>query len=106
MPRDNDQYLRLHYPEYKSIETQLLRFACQQMEQHGIPIPDSLAALASEWPDKVETTHRTVEGGYHKAIRIRITETLIYEFQGPLVKSPHGPNVGGYGHAEEKPDAV
>lgn len=37
---------------------------------------------------ELETTHRTVDGGYHKAFRLRLTETLIVEIQGPLIKPP------------------
>lgn len=60
----NDIYMRLTYEQYKKLEDQLVR-----------------------WKE-VETTHRTVEGGYHKSLRLEITDTLIIEFQGPLLKSP------------------
>ena len=60
----NDLYLRLNYEQYKRVEQQLERFR------------------------EIETTHRTVEGGYHKAFRLQVTETLVIEFQGPLVKPP------------------
>jgi hypothetical protein len=62
----NDLYIRLTYEQYKGLEDQLARFKA------------------------IETTHRTVEGGYHKAFRLRVTETLIIEFQGPLIKPPLG----------------
>lgn len=60
----NDLYLRLGYDQYKELENQLMRFK------------------------ELETTHRTVEGGYHKAFRLKVTESLIIEFQGPLIKPP------------------
>ena len=60
----NDLYLRLSYDQYKALERQMRNF------------------------DAMETTHRTVEGGYHKAIRLKITDDLLFEFQGPLVKPP------------------
>ena len=61
----NDLYLRLNYCQYKALEEQ----------------------LKGPW-DKLESSHRTVEGGYHKALRLRLTETLILEIQGPLIKPP------------------
>jgi hypothetical protein len=60
----NDLYMRLSYEQYKHLEQQLERFR------------------------EIETTHRTVDGGYHKAFRLQVTETLIIEFQGPLIKPP------------------
>ncbi len=60
----NDLYMRLTYEQYKKLEAQL-----------------------RNW-EQIETTHRTVEGGYHKALRINITDTLLLEFQGPLIKPP------------------
>ncbi len=60
----NDLYMRLTYEQYKNLERQL-----------------------DDWKS-IETTHRTVEGGYHKALRLTITESLIIEFMGPLVKAP------------------
>lgn len=60
----NDLYLRLTYEQYKALERQLENFRT------------------------IETTHRTVEGGYHKAFRLQVTESLIIEFQGPLIKAP------------------
>jgi len=60
----NDLYMRLGYDDYKRLEEQL-----------------------RNWKT-VETTHSTVEGGYHKALRIRVTKDLLFEFQGPLVKPP------------------
>src|SRR5258708_3997423 len=69
----NDLYLRLNYEQYKNLEKQLLNFK------------------------KLETTHRTVEGGYHKAFRIHITDSLILEFQGPLIKAPLEDNVNPTG---------
>ncbi len=60
----NDIYVRLSYEDYKGLEDQLSRFK------------------------ELETTHRTVEGGYHKAFRLRVTADLVMEFQGPLIKPP------------------
>ena len=60
----NDLYMRLTYEQYKSLEDQLRRW------------------------EEIETTHQTVEGGYHKALRLRVTESLIIEFQGPMLKPP------------------
>jgi hypothetical protein len=60
----NDVYMRLTYEQYKGLEDQLARFR------------------------EIETTHRTVDGGYHKAFRLQVTDSLIIEFQGPLIKAP------------------
>ncbi len=60
----NDLYMRLTYDQYKRLEEQMRSF------------------------DEHETTHRTVEGGYHKAFRLQVSDTLLIEFQGPLVKPP------------------
>ena len=60
----NDMYMRLTYEQYKNLENQL-----------------------RTW-EEIETTHRTIEGGYHKALRLKITDSFILEFQGPLVKPP------------------
>lgn len=60
----NDLYIRLNHEQYKNLESQLEHFK------------------------DLETTHRTVDGGYHKAFRLVITNSLIFEFQGPLIKPP------------------
>lgn len=60
----NDIYMRLTYEQYKNLEDQLVRFK------------------------ELESEHRTVDGGYHKAFRLQVTENLIFEFQGPLIKPP------------------
>lgn len=60
----NDLYMRLNYEQYKSLEEQLACFK------------------------ELETTHRTVDGGYHKAFRLKVTDSLLIEFQGPLIKPP------------------
>ena len=62
-------YLHLAYEDFKELETQMKSFE--------------------------EKTHRTEGGFYHKSIRLRIDETLIMEFHGPLV--------GGYGHHPNDP---
>lgn len=63
-PSMNDLYFRLNYEQYKNLERQLAKFK------------------------RLETTHKTVDGGYHKAFRLHITDTLVIEFMGPLVKQP------------------
>jgi hypothetical protein len=60
----NDLYMRLTFEQYKNVEVQLRRFS------------------------ELETTHRTVDGGYHKAFRLKVSDSLIIEFMGPLVKEP------------------
>ncbi|MGH7868955.1 MAG: hypothetical protein ACREP9_15295 [Candidatus Dormibacteraceae bacterium] len=60
----NDLYMRLTYEQYKHLEEQIRRFK------------------------ELETTHKTVGGGYHKAFRLHVTDTLVIEFMGPLVKEP------------------
>jgi len=59
-----DFYIRLNHEDYKSVEDQMRRV------------------------EEIETTHRTVDGGYHKAIRINLGNDTIFEFQGPLIKPP------------------
>ena len=56
-------YVQLGYDEYKEVENQLRDFS------------------------NIETSHKTVEGYYHKALRIKIG-TSLFEIQGPLVKAP------------------
>lgn len=58
-----DIYLRLDYRQYKKLEAQL-----------------------RDW-DKIETSHTTVDGYYHKALRLDIGD-LTLEVQGPAVKAP------------------
>lgn len=60
----NDIYMRLNYEQYKALEEQLANYK------------------------RSESTHRTVDGGYHKAFRLKVTDDLIIEFQGPLIKAP------------------
>lgn len=64
MSHIRDMYMRLNWEDYKNLEKQMRHF------------------------DETETTHRTVEGAYHKAFRLKIGDDLIIEFQGPLVKPP------------------
>lgn len=54
-------YIQLAYDDYKNIEAQMKQFA--------------------------ETSHSTEPGFYHKSIRLKITEGLVFEFHGPLVKA-------------------
>ena len=56
-----DIYIRLTYDEYKEMEEQMKEFP--------------------------ETTHTSVEGFYHKALRIKCG-ALLFEFQGPMIKAP------------------
>lgn len=56
-------YAQLSYDEYKELERQL-----------------------RDW-DSIETSHTSVDGYYHKALRIKVG-TILFEFQGPLVKAP------------------
>lgn len=62
-----DQYVRLDYRAYKHLEEQLEDFR------------------------SCETVHTSVDGYYHKALRIEVGE-VTFEFQGPIVKEPllHG----------------
>jgi hypothetical protein len=58
-----DLYLRLDYRQYKHLEQQL-----------------------RDW-DKIETSHTSVDGYYHKALRLDIGEITL-EIQGPAVRAP------------------
>lgn len=58
-----DIYLRLDYKDYKKLEAQLLNWA------------------------SIETTHTTVDGYYHKALRLNIGDVCL-EIQGPAVREP------------------
>lgn len=58
-----DLYLRLDYRQYKHLEDQL-----------------------RTW-EKIETSHTSVDGFYHKALRLDIGD-LCLEIQGPAVKGP------------------
>lgn len=58
-----DVYARLDYRQYKKLEEQL-----------------------TNWHE-VETVHTTVDGYYHKALRLDIGD-LTLEIQGPAVKEP------------------
>lgn len=58
-----DVYLRLDYRQYKNLEAQL-----------------------RNW-EAVETSHTSVDGFYHKALRLDIGD-LTLEIQGPAVKAP------------------
>ena len=60
-------YLHLPYEHYKALEEQMRAFK--------------------------ETTHKSTGGFYHKSIRLKIDDSTIMEFHGPLV--------GGYGHDEQ-----
>lgn len=60
----NCMYVQLNYEDYKGIENQLKRF------------------------NELETSHKTVDGGYHKAFRLKVSAHLTLEFMGPLVKKP------------------
>jgi hypothetical protein len=58
-----DIYLSLDYRAYKHLEDQLRRW------------------------DGIETSHTTVDGFYHKALRLEIGDVTL-EIQGPAVKAP------------------
>jgi hypothetical protein len=58
-----DLYLRLDYRQYKNLEQQLTNWAA------------------------IETTHTSVDGYYHKALRLEIGDITL-EIQGPAVKEP------------------
>jgi hypothetical protein len=58
-----DVYAQLSYRQYKLLEDQLRRW------------------------DEIETTHTSVGGYYHKALRLDIGD-LTLEIQGPAVKQP------------------
>ena len=58
-----DLYLRLDYRQYKALEAQLRRW------------------------EQVETVHTSVDGYYHKALRLDIGD-LTLEIQGPAVREP------------------
>jgi hypothetical protein len=58
-----DIYLRLAYREYKHLEQQL-----------------------RNWQN-IETSHTTVDGYYHKALRLDIGDITL-EIQGPAVREP------------------
>lgn len=58
-----DFYVRLDYREYKHLEDQIANY-----KDH-------------------ETSHTSVEGFYHKALRLEVGSTT-FEFQGPTVKEP------------------
>lgn len=38
--------------------------------------------------EEIEKTHKTTDEYYHKSLRLEITEELVFEFQGPLIKKP------------------
>lgn len=58
-----DIYTRLDYRSYKELEDQIRSFP------------------------ECETVHTSVDGFYHKAIRLKVGD-VVFEFQGPAVKEP------------------
>jgi hypothetical protein len=58
-----DVYLQLNYTQYKILEDQL-----------------------RNW-EKLESSHTTVDGFYHKALRLNLGDITL-EVQGPAVKAP------------------
>lgn len=58
-----DIYARLDYRQYKHLEEQLRKW------------------------EALETSHTSVDGYYHKALRIEIGDVTL-EIQGPAVKEP------------------
>lgn len=65
-----DIYARLDYRQYKRLEAQL-----------------------RDW-ERIETTHISVDGYYHKALRLDIGD-LTLEIQGPAVRAPIRDEGGG-----------
>ncbi len=59
----SELYVRLNYTQYKALQAQL-----------------------QDW-DSIESSHTSVEGFYHKAVRLEIG-SMILEVQGPTVKEP------------------
>ena len=57
------QYIHISYEQYKNLEAQMKEFG--------------------------ETVHKSTDGFYHKSIRLRIDDSLIMEFHGPLVRAGH-----------------
>lgn len=57
----NSIYMQLSYEDYKRVERQMKEFK--------------------------ETTHTSTGGFYHKSIRLQITDTMVLEFHGSLVKA-------------------
>jgi hypothetical protein len=66
-----DIYAQLDYRQYKHLEDQLRRW------------------------DQIETSHTSVDGFYHKALRLEIGD-LTLEIQGPAVKQPVHETVSAY----------
>ncbi len=52
-----------------------------------IPAWEDYKSIETQMKDFNETTHTTVDGFYHKSIRIKLDEKLTVEFHGPLVKA-------------------
>jgi hypothetical protein len=63
LAEESEFYVRLNYKQYKFLEEQL-----------------------RDW-EQIETSHVTVDGFYHKALRLEIGSVII-EVQGPTVKTP------------------
>ena len=61
-----DIYVQLTHKEYKALEAAIRTF------------------------DKLETAHTTVDGYYHKSIRLPVGDTT-FEFHGPIVKAQEKP---------------
>ena len=59
----SELYVRLNYTQYKALQAQL-----------------------EDW-NSIESAHTSVEGYYHKALRLEIG-SLIIEVQGPTVRQP------------------
>lgn len=76
-----DIYLQLGYRGYKRLENQL-----------------------RHW-EQIETSHTSVDGFYHKALRLDLGD-LTLEIQGPAVKAPLRGDDQGAAAAERLPDPV
>ena len=51
---------------------------------------ENYKALEEQMRAFKETSHKSTGGFYHKSLRVKVDDSLIMEFHGPLV--------GGYGH--------
>ena len=74
-----DIYMSLTHAEYKQLEEAVRTFT------------------------KIETTHTTVDGYYHKSIRLPVG-TVIFEFHGPIVKAQEIPAANA--EAQEVPQPI
>ena len=55
---------------------------------------ESYKGLEDQMKEFLETTHKSTDGFYHRAIRLYITPGLTLEFHGPLVKAAEKEEIG------------